>query len=145
MESPKKEEDKNAHSIQRKPEGSGPTASPKLSSQIENSAGRGNPLPDKTLQEMNRSFGNDFTNVRIHQDKDSASMNRELEARAFTQGSDIYFNDGKFNPENAEGKFLLAHELTHVVQQQGRTISRDPAPAKPRFDFPVSLGFFKDK
>jgi outer membrane protein OmpA-like peptidoglycan-associated protein len=144
MEAPKKEEDKNAHSIQRKPEGSGPVASPQLSSRIENSAGRGNPLPDKTLGEMNRSFGNDFTNVRVHQDKDSASMNRELEAHAFTHGSDIYFNEGKFNPENAEGKFLLAHELTHVLQQQGPMISRDPAPAKPRFDFPVSLGFFKD-
>jgi outer membrane protein OmpA-like peptidoglycan-associated protein len=144
MESPKKEEDKTASSIQRKPEGSAPSATPKLSSQIENSAGRGNPLPEKTLLEMNRSFGNDFSNVRVHQDEHSASMNRELEAHAFTHGSDIYFNEGRYNPENAEGKFLLAHELTHVLQQQGPVISRDPAPAKPRFDFPVSLGFFKD-
>jgi outer membrane protein OmpA-like peptidoglycan-associated protein len=144
MESPKKEEDKPGNAIQKKPEGSGPSTSPQLSSHIENSAGKGKPLPSKTLQEMNRSFGNDFSDVRVHQDKDSASMNRELEAYAFTHGRDIYFNEGKFNPENAEGKFLLAHELTHVLQQQGPMISRDPAPAKPRFDFPVSLGLFKD-
>jgi|GEM_PF-719253 len=144
MESPKKEEDKPGNSIQRKQEGSGPAASSQMSSHIENSAGKGKPLPSKTLQEMNRSFGNDFSDVRIHQDKDSASMNRELESYAFTHGRDIYFNDGKFNPEDAEGRFLLAHELTHVLQQQGPMISRDPAPPKPRFDFPVSLGFFKD-
>jgi outer membrane protein OmpA-like peptidoglycan-associated protein len=143
-EEPKKEDDKTGHSIQRKPDGAAPAASPKLSSQIENSAGRGNPLPDKTLLEMNHSFGSDFSGVRIHQDNDAVSMNRELEAQAFTHGNDIYFNDGKFDPEQSEGRFLLAHELTHVVQQQGRTISRDPAPAKPKFDFPVSLGFFKD-
>jgi outer membrane protein OmpA-like peptidoglycan-associated protein len=144
MESPKKEEDKTGNSIQRKPEGAGLTATPKLSSQIENSAGKGNPLPEKTLHQMNRSFGNDFSDVRIHQNRESASMNQELEAHAFTYGRDIYFNQGKFNPENSEGEFLLAHELTHVLQQQGPMISRDPAPAKPRFDFPVSLGFFKD-
>ena len=93
---------------------------------------------------MNHSFGRDFSEVRIHHDGESASMNKELEAHAFTHGRDIYFNQGKFNPENAEGKFLLAHELTHVLQQNLTTIRRDPAPAKPRFDYPVALGFFKN-
>lgn len=140
-----KEEDKSPAAVQKKQVASSSNAvSPQLSNSVENSSGKGSSLPKKTLYEMNHSFGRDFSGVRIHHDGESASMNKELEAHAFTHGYDIYFNQGKFNPENAEGKFLLAHELTHVLQQNQTTISRDPAPAKPRFNFPVSFGFFKD-
>jgi len=66
---------------------------------------------------MSSSFGVDFRGVRVHNDSEAINMNKELHAQAFTHGSDIYFNKGKYNPQNAEGKFLLAHELTHVVQQ----------------------------
>jgi hypothetical protein len=66
---------------------------------------------------MNRSFNADFSNVKIHTDGEAVGMNRELQAQAFTYGSDIYFNAGKFNTDTAAGKRLLAHELTHVVQQ----------------------------
>jgi hypothetical protein len=122
METPKKEEEKKgaASSIQRKPEGASQTASPQVSSRIENTAGTGSSLPKTTLHEMNASFRTDFSNVHIHQDSEAASLNESLEAQAFTHGTDIYFNSGKFNPENQEGKHLLAHELTHVVQQTGR-------------------------
>lgn len=137
-----KDEDK---SVQKKEvNSSSATVSPQLSTRVEKSSGKGSSLPKKTLNEMNHSFGRDFSEVRIHHDGESASMNKELEAHAFTHGRDIYFNQGKFNPENAEGKFLLAHELTHVLQQNLTTIRRDPAPAKPRFDYPVALGFFKN-
>ncbi len=74
-------------------------------------------MPSTTLNEMNSSFGVDFSNVRVHNDAEAAGMNRELNAKAFTHGSDVYFDKGNFNPDNAEGKFLLAHELTHVGQQ----------------------------
>jgi hypothetical protein len=50
-------------------------------------------------------------------------MSREIHARAFTYGNDIYFNQGQFSPETPEGKNLLAHELTHVVQHQEDTAS----------------------
>ena len=141
-EDPRKDEDK---AVQKKEvNSSSATASPQLSTRVEKSSGKGSSLPKKTLNEMNHSFGRDFSGVRIHHDGESASMNKELEAHAFTHGRDIYFNQGKFNPENAEGKFLLAHELTHVLQQNLTTIRRDPAPAKPRFDYPVALGFFKN-
>ncbi len=140
-----KEEDKSTAKVQKKQaESSSATVSPQLSTRVENSSGKGSALPKKALNEMNNSFGRDFSEVRIHHDGESASMNKELEAHAFTHGRDIYFNQGKFNPENAEGKFLLAHELTHVLQQNLTTIRRDPAPAKPRFDFPMALGFFKN-
>ena len=89
----------------------GNTASPQLSSKIESTAGNGNALSAKTLSEMTTSFGVDFSNVNIHTNTEAGQMNKELGAQAFTHGSDIYFNEGKYNPENAEGKFLLAHEL----------------------------------
>src|SRR6185312_16261087 len=111
------EKKKKVPSVQMKQEGHTNTASAQVSSQIENSSGKGNPLPLKTMNEMNSSFGVDFSLVRVHKDREAINMNKELQAHAFTHGSDIYFNDGKFNPENSEGKFLLAHELTHVIQQ----------------------------
>lgn len=96
---------------------SGSTASQSLSSRIESTSGKGNSLPAKTLAEMSRSFGTDFSHVNIHTGSEAVGMNKELSAQAFTHGSDIYFNSGKFDPESSSGKQLLAHELTHVVQQ----------------------------
>jgi Domain of unknown function (DUF4157)/Transglycosylase SLT domain len=102
--------------VQRKSDGSG-TAPSGVTQQIENSKGRGSKLSDATRSQMESSFGTDFSNVTIHTDRESADMNNALHAQAFTHGSDIYFNEGKYNPQNTEGGRLLAHELTHVVQQ----------------------------
>jgi len=113
----REEEDKAGAPVQKKGEAGGTTASPRISSQIENASGKGNPLSPKTQHEMSSSFGLDFSSVRIHNDSEAVSLNKELRAQAFTRGNDIFFNAGKFNPESAEGKLLLAHELTHVVQQ----------------------------
>ena len=92
-------------------------ASDSVSGRVDSSRGKGSPLPAATLSEMQSSFGRDFSGVNIHTDSDAVGMNRELGAQAFTHGSDIYFNTGKFNPSSSTGKHLLAHELTHVVQQ----------------------------
>ncbi|MGC9524635.1 MAG: eCIS core domain-containing protein, partial [Limnospira sp.] len=81
--------------------------------------GSGNPLPEDTRDFMESRFGQDFGKVRVHTDGDAAWMNQELEAKAFTYGEDIYFNAGEYNPESEQGKKLLAHELTHTVQQTG--------------------------
>lgn len=117
---PLKEEEKKKKvtPVQAKQEGTSATASPQVSSKIENSSGKGNQLPQNTLHEMSSSFGVDFSGVIVHNDSEAANMNKELQAQAFTHGNDIYFKEGKYNPENSEGKFLLAHELTHVVQQR---------------------------
>src|SRR4030095_10063138 len=56
-------------------------------------------------------------NVNIHSGSEAIQMNRELNAKAFTVGSDIYFSEGQYNPASDEGKHLLAHELTHTLQQ----------------------------
>ena len=109
-------------SLQTKPDGPS-SASPSLSGQIIHSSGKGKSLPSKTLNDMNSSFGVDFSSVNIHTDESAASMNKELGAQAFTHGSDIFFNKGKYNPESSAGRHLLAHELTHVVQQGAFTNS----------------------
>ena len=109
---------KKTPALQTKPEAGSNVAPTSVSSKIENSSGKGNSLPKNTLREMSSSFGTDFSDVKVHNDSDAINMNKELQAEAFTHGRDIYFNKGKYNPENQEGKLLLAHELTHVVQQK---------------------------
>jgi hypothetical protein len=119
MEGPVKEEEdkKKSAAVQTKREGNVNTTSPQVTSKIANAGGKGKALPGKTLQEMNASFGRDFSEVRIHNDSEAADLSQDLQALAFTHGRDIYFNSGKFDTSSGEGKHLLAHELTHVVQQ----------------------------
>lgn len=113
----KKDSPEEEEMLQTKSENQSSTSS-SLSNRISRSSGRGKALPSATLQQMNSSFGVDFSSVNIHTDESSARMNRELRAQAFTHGRDIYFNAGKYNPESSMGRFLLAHELTHVIQQR---------------------------
>nr|MBX2828531.1 DUF4157 domain-containing protein [Flavobacteriaceae bacterium] len=94
-------------------------ASSQLESKIQSSKGGGNAMDTDTQTEMSQKFGTNFGAVRIHTDPTAIQMNRELGAKAFTVGNDIYFNEGQYSPNNLLGKHLLAHELTHVVQQQG--------------------------
>lgn len=84
---------------------------------IARSKGGGSALPDATRAEMEGKFGADFSGVRVHTGSEAAQLNRDLSAQAFTVGSDVYFGEGKFAPGSGEGKRLLGHELTHVVQQ----------------------------
>ncbi len=106
------------------------TVSNQVSNKIKNKSGYGRKMSEGTKNEMESSFGKDFSGVNIHTDQDATDMNRELHAQAFTHGSDIYFNSGKYSPETTEGKRLLAHELTHVIQQsnevkkKGETIQK---------------------
>ncbi|MCG8326457.1 MAG: DUF4157 domain-containing protein [Chitinophagales bacterium] len=112
------EEQVQAKPLMRTVQG-GNTATPQLASQLNNTKGRGNSLPQNTLLSMNQAFGTDFSNVRVHTDSQAREMSQGIQAKAFTHGSDIYFNKGQYNPGSTEGKRLLGHELTHVVQQGG--------------------------
>ncbi|WP_343605914.1 DUF4157 domain-containing protein [Fluviicola sp.] len=85
--------------------------------QLTESKGQGAPLPMDVKSEMEGGFGADFNNVRTHTGTKAADMNQSLGAKAFTNQGDIYFNEGKFDPNSKEGKHLLAHELTHTIQQ----------------------------
>lgn len=90
-----------------------------LEQQLGDSKGGGSNLSDEARSFMEPRFGTDFSDVRVHTDSNSVQMNQDIQAQAFTHGQDIYFNSGKYSPDTNEGKSLLAHELTHVVQQRG--------------------------
>jgi hypothetical protein len=77
----------------------------------------GQPLKQETAQMMGQSLGADFSQVRIHDGKQSELINQQYGARALTHGRDIYFDRGEYQPGTHSGDHLLAHELTHVVQQ----------------------------
>ena len=113
-----KEKDKMSMAQTKEEDGS-KIAESDISSAIYDKVGKGKSIPEDTLKEMNRSFGLDFSEVTIHDDDTATQMSSELNAQAFTVGSDIFFNKGKFDPGTLTGKRLLAHELTHTVQQTG--------------------------
>lgn len=77
----------------------------------------GRPLDTSTRTFFERRFGGDFRHVRVHDDESAANSARDVDARAFTVGSDIVFAGGAYAPATAVGKRLIAHELAHVVQQ----------------------------
>ena len=98
-------------------------------SRLKNTKGGGKPLPKKIREEMEKRFGRSFKNIRIHTGGEAIRLCHEIGARAFTNGHHIYFNSGQFEPESMEGKRLLAHELTHTIQQgaSGLTkVQREP-------------------
>jgi|GEM_PF-5827460 len=129
--------------------GGGGIATQSFASKLNNSNGSGSQLPFATNKYMSQAFGNDFSHVKIHTDSDAIQMNNGLNSRAFTQGSDIYFNKGEYAPNSSAGKKLLAHELTHVVQQislnsnnkvqrqvvTGRPSTRSELEAEPQFNW----------
>ncbi len=88
-----------------------------LDFRLNQSGGTGQGLPDGPRTFMESRFGADLGEISLHTDKDAAQMNKELNAEAFTYGTNIYFGQGKYNPYTSSGKRLLAHELTHVIQQ----------------------------
>jgi len=100
---------------------------PAMRSRLAETKGEGHPLPPPTRAFMETGFGIDFGQVRIHTDRSAAELNNEIHAEAFTHGSDIYFNQGKYST-TTKGQKLLAHELTHVVQQN-RSRGLPPKPA----------------
>jgi hypothetical protein len=108
-----------------------PAVTPSVESGLRSSKGGGSPLPASTRKQMESGMGADFSGVRIHNDGNARQMSKDLNAQAFTHGKDIYFNSGKYDPSGAGGKHLLAHELTHVVQQGGGSIKRKPASPVP--------------
>lgn len=100
--------------VQPKHEGTSSTISNEVRSRATSSQGN---MDNDTQSFMQSRFGADFSNVKIHTDNEAVRMSRELNAKAFTKGNDIYFNEGQYQPDSESGKHLLAHELAHVVQQ----------------------------
>jgi hypothetical protein len=92
---------------------------PNLESRINAIKGVSQPLPVSSRAFFEPRFGYDFSQVQVHTDAEADNLNRTLNARAFTTGQDIFFRQGEYNPGSSSDRKLLAHELTHVVQQMG--------------------------
>ncbi len=89
-----------------------------LSGRIQAKRGGGQPLEATVRRGMEGVFGVDFSPMRIHADPEADALNQGVAAIAFTMGSDIFFRAGFYQPQTPAGQHLLAHELTHVVQQR---------------------------
>ncbi|MCG8700556.1 MAG: DUF4157 domain-containing protein, partial [Bacteroidales bacterium] len=96
-----------------------------IENKLNSTKGSGSPLPSSTQQNMEGSIGADFSSVRVHTDSSAVQMSQDLGARAFTHGNDIYFNNNQYQPETTSGQHLLAHELTHTVQQGASVQKKD--------------------
>lgn len=91
---------------------------PRLERQIQSLQGRGQPLPAATRRFFEARFGYDFGQVRVHADTQAAETARAVRSQAFTKGNHIVFGAGHYAPNSIPGRRLLAHELTHTIQQQ---------------------------
>jgi phage-related protein len=112
--------------LQARGDGGGLSASADAARRIRAARGDGNPLPGPVREKMEAQFNADFSGVRIHTDHPAVLLAQQLKAQAFTQGNDIFFGENQFAPGSREGEHLLAHELTHTVQQGA--VDRDSEP-----------------
>jgi hypothetical protein len=94
-------------------------AHPDVEQAIAASRGGGRPLDRSVREQMGPGLGDDLGDVRVHDGAEAHGLARAVSARAFAVGSDLFFADGEHSPGTTEGNRLLAHELTHVVQQRG--------------------------
>jgi len=130
---PEEEEEEEEEEILKTKDVSGPT--PEVASDFESRIhalwGGGQPLPEAVHTHFEPRFGHDFNNVIVHTDAETDKLARALNARALTVGQDIFFRQGTYNPGSSGGQELVAHELTHVVQQSARAepmVQRDTPP-----------------
>jgi hypothetical protein len=131
------EDEKRRKPVMRKAEAgsSGMSVSSSFASSLNATKGGGAQLPQGMRSFMENAFSADFSDIRIHSDSQASEMSKGINARAFTHGNDIYFGEGQYNPFSNQGRYLLAHELTHTMQQNApasegkikRFISTEPA------------------
>ena len=116
------------------------TAPPGVADAIERQRGDGHPLARSIRAPMERAYAADFGGVKIHTDARADQLNRSLESQAFTSGHDIFFRQAAYNPETRSGRELLAHELTHVVQQKTAAVTSSVVQRKRKIDKPAFNG-----
>lgn len=89
---------------------------------INHERGGGQTLDSNVQAKMGEATGQDFSGVKVHTGSEAHALNEELSAKAFTTGQDIFFREGAYDPGSSGGQELLAHELTHVVQQRSGSV-----------------------
>ncbi|MFC2069026.1 DUF4157 domain-containing protein [Chloroflexota bacterium] len=90
-----------------------------LETRIYSARGDGQSLSENVKKPMEHAFRADFSDVRVHSDSKADTLNQQLSAKAFTTGQDVFFREGEYNHSSDSGKKLIAHELTHIIQQGG--------------------------
>ena len=115
--------------VQRRENLGGGEASTDLESSIQSARGGGQPLDAGLQEKMGQAMGADFSGVKVHTDSESNQLNQSIQAKAFTTGQDVFFRQGAYAPSSRSGQELIAHELTHVVQQ-GATSVRTNKPVQ---------------
>jgi len=113
-----RKQEKNGDTLMAKSENGSLRGTEQLQAKLDSSKGSGSPLNDAVKSEMGEKMGADLGDVKIHTDSKAHDMSEGINAKAFTHGQDIYFGQGNFDTDSNQGKELLAHELTHTVQQQ---------------------------
>jgi hypothetical protein len=103
---------------------------------LNHSRGGGQPLSEALRADFESKFGADFSGVKVHTDAQSDQLNRSIQAKAFTTGQDVFFRQGAYQPESRGGQALIAHELTHVVQQNGGVVQRKNLQPQPQPQHP---------
>ena len=146
------EEAEQAKKVRRKPS-PGSVGGEEFDENLLSSLGPGRPLEPSVRSSMEPPFGRDFGDVRVHTDAQAGEAAEKINAVAFTRGDHIFFGHGNYAPENEAGRGILAHELTHVVQQRGgrspgERSNRGPAPLIMRLtptEFQQQLGATADQ
>jgi hypothetical protein len=117
-EQPKAAEEKKEQPA-ASPDGESTATSAEFKARVRAARGGGSPLSDSVRAFLERRFGANFSNVRVHTSLEADGLSRSIGAKAFTVGSDIFFSNNRYQPDSSEGRHLLAHEVTHVVQNRG--------------------------
>ncbi|MBW4631806.1 MAG: DUF4157 domain-containing protein [Iphinoe sp. HA4291-MV1] len=124
MEPEEEEKAQMKPDIQRMATSDATTVDSSIEDGIQQARGSGVPLANNIREPMEQAFGADFSGVKVHTGAQSNQLNQSIQARAFTTGQDVFFRQGEYNPGSQEGQELIAHELTHVVQQNGTGVQR---------------------
>ncbi|HTA27040.1 MAG TPA: DUF4157 domain-containing protein [Bacteroidia bacterium] len=121
-------EEEGKHVHRKENSNSEPQGSNELDSYVSTLSSSGQSLPESSRQFFEPRFGQDFSNVKIHTDSVAAKSAQSINALAYTTGNNIVFNQGQYSPNTESGQKLMAHELTHVVQQQQSYVQKKDDP-----------------
>jgi hypothetical protein len=119
-------------------------ATPDLESSINRARCGGQSLDSGLQAKMGWAMGADFSRVKVHTDAQSDRLSRSIQAKAFTTGQDVFFRQGAYEPNSRGGQELIAHELTHVVQQNGGAVQRTQGYLKQLQQKPLDIETSKD-
>lgn len=128
-----------------------PTITNTIESRIQRASGNGRPMEKDVQNSMESGFGANFSNVQIHTNQESSSLNNQISSKAFTYKNNVFFGENQYQPDTNSGKHLLAHELTHVVQQgqagkkKSEVTSETVQPQIQRLGVSDALDYFADK